>query len=182
MTTSRPLRLPRLRIHPLLLAAVLCAAAALPTAAAANDFGLDLVIGRANQRDGDTLLAVGGNVSYLVDGWWLHPEVGYEQKLFPVFSGEDRETTAGLRSEWPLGPRGRFFVGGGYANLRMHWGSNVEQSDGWYAHAGAMWTVGRGGFSMGVAAKMTRAPDYHPWGVTTRAGGERIGLLLSWRI
>lgn len=179
MTPRQPVWTPLLR--PLLTAA-LALAGALPAPAVADDVGLDLVIGRARQRDGDTLLAVGGTVSYLVDGWWLHPEIGYEQKLFPFFSGEDGETTAGLRTEWPLGPRGRIILGGGYANLRMHWGSNTERSDGWYAHAGAMWTVGRGGFSMGVSAKMTRAPDYHPWGATTRAGGERIGLLLAWRI
>lgn len=161
---------------------VLAALTAVPTAAVADDLGIDLMFGRARQRDGDRLLALAGNLTYLRDGWWLQPEVGYEQKLFPIFDGEDREITAGLRSEWPAGATARVYLGGGYANLRMDWGANRDRSDGWYARAGAMWQVGRGGFSMGVEGKITRAPDYRVWGSRFKAGGERIGLLLAWRI
>ena len=177
--------MPRIRLASLTLCAALGIAVGSPAAAQVNDsdIGIDLTVGRAVQRDGDRLLALGLHVAYLPAGWWIQPEVGYEAKLFPLFGGEDNEVTAGLRSEWPVGT-GRLWVGGGYAKLRRHWGSEVDHSEGWYARAGAMWPVGRGGFHMGFEGKLLRAPNFGSYwdSESARAGSQRVGLLLGWRI
>lgn len=170
------------RLHRCGLITLLGLALAAPVAAQDLDLGLDLVVGRAWQREGDRLVSLAGTLSLQPAGWWVQPELGYETKFFPLFAGEDQEITAGLRSEWPAGDTARIWLGGGYANLRMDWGANRDRSDGWYARAGAMWAVGRGGFSMGVEGKLTRAPDFEAWGSRFKAGSHRIGLLMGWRI
>jgi hypothetical protein len=168
------------RTAPWILAATL-AAMALPPAAQAGEWALDVTLGRSHQRDDESrLFAAGLNVAYVQPGWWVHPEIGQETRS-GFWSGDDREVTAGLRSEWPLG-NGRIWLGGGYARLSMDWGANRGHSNGWYARLGAMWPVGLRGFHMGVEGKASRGDDYHPWGVPTPTGANRIGLLLAWRI
>lgn len=163
------------------LSGIALAALLVPAAARADEFGIDLAVGRSVQRDGDRLLGVGVNAHWQPQGWWLRPEIGYETKLFPFFSGEDEEFSAGLRSEWPLG-NSRVWVGGGYARLGMHWGANSDRTEGWYARLGTMWPVGQSGFHMGLEGKLVRAADFHPWDTAVRAGSWRYGLLLGWRI
>lgn len=163
------------------LSAVVLAALLGPTVARADDIGIDLAVGRSIQQDGDRLLAAGLNLSWQPSGWWIQPELGYESKLFPLFGGQNDEYTAGLRSEWQLG-NSRVWLGGGYTQLYRQWNATDDRLEGWYARAGAMWPVGRGGFHMGVEGKIVRVSAPEIPGSTNRAGSQRYGLLLGWRI